>query len=119
MSNYADIEIGRPFFILHKDPKKQDITVWRKDKVYENEPNNPSTMLRIFFHGENFWCNPPTDSSIEARACKAIERYGIAYLTDPDDYIEGYKNCAWNEGNKYRQDYADKFFGKLKEAKNE
>lgn len=114
---YEDVEVGRPFFILHKDPKKQDITVWRKDKAYENEPNNPSTLLRIFFHGENFWCNPPTDSRMEWNAIKAIERYGVAYLTDPDEYIEGYKNCAWNEGDAYRQDYAKKFFAAL-EAKS-
>lgn len=105
MSNYQDIEAERPFFILHKDPKKQDITVWKK--------RADGYGLLIFFHGENFWCNPPTDSNIEWRAGQAIEKYGIAYLTNPDEYIEGYKNCAWNEGNKYRQDYADKFFGKL------
>jgi hypothetical protein len=105
INNYQEIEAEKPFFILHKDPKKQDITVWKK--------RADGYGLLIFFHGENFWCNPPTDSSIEWRAGKAIEKYGIAYLTDADDYIEGYKNCAWNEGHKYRQDYADKFFGKL------
>lgn len=105
---YCNIEVERPFFILHKDPKKQDITVWKK--------RADGHGLLIFFHGENFWCNAPTDSNIEWRAEKAIERYGIAYLTDPDEYIEGYKQCAWNEGNKYRQDYVNKFFSKLKET---
>lgn len=112
---YREIDLNRPFFILHKDPKKQDITVWRKDRAYENEPNDPNTMLRIFFHGENFWRNPPTDSRIESNALKAIEKYGIAYLTDPESYIEGYKKCAWNEGDKYRQDYAAEFFSKSKQ----
>jgi hypothetical protein len=113
MSNYANIEFGRPFFILHKDPKKQDITVWRKDHAYENEPNDPNTVLRIFFHGENFWCNPPTDSNMETNAIKRINEYGFAYLTNPDEYIEGYKRCAWDEGDKYRQEYAKKFFEAL------
>lgn len=110
---YSDVEFNRPFFILHKDPKKQDITVWRKDDAYEGKPYGPSPLLRLFFHGENFWCNPPTDSNMEYNAIKKIERYGIAYLTDPDEYIEGYKRCAWNEGSQYRQDYAKKFFDQL------
>lgn len=106
INDYKEIEQDKPFFILHSNPKKQDITVWKKGEY----------GLLIFFHGENFWCNPPTDSSIEWRAHKAIEKYGIAYLIDAEEYIEGYKKCAWNEAHKYRQDYADKFFGKL-EAK--
>lgn len=103
--NYADVEVEKPFFILHKDPKKQDITVWKK--------REDGYGLLIFFHGENFWCNPPTDSRIESNAVRAIEKYGVAYLTDPDEYIEGYKKCAWNEGNQYRQDYAKKFFAEM------
>lgn len=118
--NYKDVELGKPFFILHKDPKKQDITVWRKDRAYEDEPDNPNSVLRIFFHGENFWCNPPTDTNMEYNAIKRIERYGVAYLTEPDKYIEDYKKCAWNEGDKYRQDYAGKFFAVLNgEAQDE
>ena len=100
--NYADVEVEKPFFILHSNPKKQDITVWKK--------REDGYGLLIFFHGENFWCNPPTDSRIEGNAVRAIEKYGVAYLTEPDAYIEGYKKCAWNDGNKYRQDYAKKFF---------
>lgn len=103
INNYADIEHNRAFFILHKDPKKQDITVWRKD----------DNGLQIYFHVEGFWCNPPTDTNMSYNAIKKIERYGITYLPDGDAYIEGYKNTAVMEKNKYRQDYADKFFGKL------
>jgi len=64
--NYQDVEKGRAFFILHKDRKKQDITVWqRREDCYG---------LVIYFHNEEFWCNPPTDSRIESNAVRAIER---------------------------------------------
>lgn len=103
--DYKDVEVERPFFILHKDRKKQDITVWRKRK--------DGYGLLIFFHGENFWCNPPTDSSIEWRAVKAIERYGIVYLPDGEAYIEGYKKTGWKDAEKYRLDYAIKLFNDI------
>lgn len=94
--DYRNIELEKPFFILHKDPKKQDITVWcATDRGYGN------IGLNIYFHAEGFWCNPPTDSSIEWRATKAIEKYGIIYL--PQDYVDGYKKAPWNKKNEYRQ----------------
>ena len=116
---YSEVEFGRPFFILHSNPKKQDITVWRKDDAHEGKPYGPSPVLRIFFHGEDFWCNPPTDTNMEYRAIQMIEKYGIAYLTNPDEYFEGWKNCAWNEGDAYRQAYAKEFFEKLANSKKE
>lgn len=100
---YEDVIPGKPFYILHKDPKKQDITVWQK--------RDDGYGLVIFFHGENFWCNPPTDTNMEWRAQQAIEKYGVAYL--PEDYVEGYKKTAWNEGNAYRQRIANEVLGVL------
>lgn len=73
MSKYADIVLDRPFRIKNKDS-----TVWLKSEY----------GLKIYFHAENFWCNPPTDSSIEWRAIKQIEKHGVEML--PDDYVEQY-----------------------------
>jgi hypothetical protein len=94
---YKDVESRRPFYILRPN---QDITVWRKGEH----------GLEIYFHSEGFWCNPPTDTNMEYTATKKIEKYGIAYLTNPDEYIEGYKKTSWKDCNAYRQEYADKFF---------
>jgi len=100
--DYQDVEKGRAFFILHKDRKKQVITVWqRREDGYG---------LVIYFHIEEFWCNPPTDSRIESNAVKAIERYGIAYLPDGDAYIKEDKATPVIERTKWRQEYAKKFF---------
>lgn len=105
LRDYRKIEIGKPFFILHKDPKKQDITVWRTKHYHDG-----NIGLQIYFHVEDFWCNPPTDTQMEYNATKAIEKYGIAYLPDGDAYIEGYKNSPVMERATYRQEYAEKFF---------
>lgn len=105
INDYQQIEPEKPFFILHKDPRKQDITVWQK--------RADGYGLVIYFHVEGFWCNPPTDTNMESNAIKKIERYGIAYLPDGAAYIEGYKNTPVMEKSKYRQEYADNFFGKL------
>lgn len=75
MSNYTDIPIGKPFRILK--PNK-DQTVWQK-----NEHG-----LVIYFHSEDFWCNPPTDTNMETNANKAINKYGVEYLRE--DYVDDY-----------------------------
>ena len=71
--NYSNILMGVPFRIANKD-----LTVWQK-----NEHG-----LVIYFHSEDFWCNPPTDSTIESRAIKQIEKHGIEYLRE--DYVDDY-----------------------------
>ena len=73
LSNYGSILMGVPFRIANGD-----LTVWQK-----NEHG-----LVIYFHSEDFWCNPPTDSTIESRAIKQIEKHGIEYL--PEDYVDNY-----------------------------
>lgn len=100
---YKELMSCRPFFILHKDPRKQDITVWRKR---DNESG-----LEIYFHGENFWCNPPTDTNMESNAIKKIEKYGVAYLAD--DYFDGWHKTTWRDAGQYRQQYAKRFFEQL------
>jgi len=74
-SNYTDLSLGKPFRIRKPN---NDTTVWQK-----NEHG-----LVIYFHSENFWCNPPTDSPIETNAIKAIEKYGVEYLRE--DYVDDY-----------------------------
>jgi hypothetical protein len=72
---YSEIALGKPFRICK--PNK-DATVWQK-----NEHG-----LVIYFHSENFWCNPPTDTNMETNAIKAIEKYGVEMLRE--DYVEHY-----------------------------
>ncbi len=75
MSVYSQIPIGKPFRILKKN---KDQTVWQK-----NEHG-----LVIYFHSEDLWCNPPTDTNMESNAGRAIEKYGIEMLRN--DYVEWY-----------------------------
>ena len=75
MSVYSQIPIGKPFRILKKN---KDQTVWQK-----NEHG-----LVIYFHSEDLWCNPPTDTNMESNAVRAIEKYGIEMLQN--DYVEWY-----------------------------
>jgi len=90
---YEDIEYNKPFIIVK--PNK-DITVWRKDEH----------GLQIYFHVEEFWCNPPTDSQIEWRAVKAIEKYGIKYI--PVDYVDRYlEQGSWENKLAYSVKIAD------------
>jgi hypothetical protein len=73
LSNYGSALMGVPFRINNKD-----LTVWRKTE----------NGLVIYFHAENFWCNPPTDTSIEWRAIEQINKHGITYLRE--DYVDDY-----------------------------
>ncbi len=75
MSNYENIPVGRPFRILKKN---KDQTVWQRNQ----------NGLVIYFHSENFWCNPPTDTNMACNAEKAIEKYGVEMLQE--DYVEWY-----------------------------
>jgi phage pi2 protein 07 len=77
LSNYGSILMGVPFRIANKD-----LTVWQKNE----------RGLVIYFHSEDFWCNPPTDSTIESRAIKQIENHGIVYL--PENYVEEYNRTG-------------------------
>jgi len=73
LSNYGSTLMGVPFRINDKD-----LTVWRKTE----------NGLDIYFHAENFWCNPPTDTAMEWLAIKKINKYGVTYLQE--DYVDDY-----------------------------
>ena len=73
LSNYGSILMNVPFHINNKD-----LTVWRKTE----------NGLVIYFHSENFWCNPPTNTAMESLAIKKINKYGITYLRE--DYVDDY-----------------------------
>jgi hypothetical protein len=73
LSNYGSTLMGVPFHIANGDS-----TVWQKTE----------NGLVIYFHSENFWCNPPTDTNMECNAIKAINKHGITYL--PEDYVDNY-----------------------------
>lgn len=95
---YEDVPLDKPFYILRPNG---DSTVWRKD----------DSGLVIYFHVEKFWCNPPTDTNMEWRAVKAIEKYGIKYL--PDGYAEKFKSLPFGEDMKYAKSVADEVLGVL------
>jgi hypothetical protein len=80
---YSNIEFGVPFRINR--PRGKDMTVWRKDPAHSN-----GCVLRMYWHGDNFWINPPTDTNMEANAIKRANRYGIELL--PKDYDKRYES---------------------------
>lgn len=64
----ASLEVSKPFRILNKN---KDQTVFKKGKY---------NRILIYFHDLKQWINPPTDSNIESRIIRDINRNGVEYL---------------------------------------